>query len=399
MPADMDLKPAPPAKLSDAPSPEGRFGSFGGRVVPEQLVSVLAELEKSYDQASGDRRFWEELKEQLRSFGGRPTPLHLARRFSDHARTRGQRSEAGQIWLKREDLAFTGSHAVNNAYGQAALAMRAGKRRLLCSTRTGRHGLAVASAAARLGMSCRVLMSAQDLAGRGEATQGIRRLGGEVVEVAAALDPAAEALRQWGEDAGTTHWVPQSCVGPHPYPMIVRDLCSLVGNEVKAQALRALTKLPDMLIAPVGGGGLAAGLFFPFIDEAKVQLVGVQGGGRSSSPGEHAAVLAAGVPGVALGCATIVLQDPNGGAASVHSAAAGLRVQAVGPELAFWKEQSRARFTAVSDAAAADAMELLARCEGILASAESGHALAEALSLAPRMTKDQAIVVAITGEA
>ena len=343
MPADMDLKPAPPAKLSDAPTPEGRFGSFGGRVVPEQLVSALDELAKAYDQASGDRRFWEELKEQLRSCGGRPTPLHLARRFSDHARTRGQRSEAAQIWLKREDLAFTGSHAVNNAFGQAALALRAGKRRLICSTRTGRHGLAVASASARLGMSCRVLMSAGELAGRGDAVQAIRRLGAEVVELADHFDPSAEALRRWGEEAGTTHWVPQSCVGPHPYPMIVRDFFSLVGNEVKAQALRAMTKLPDLLIAPVGGGGLAAGLFFPFIDEARVQLVGVHGGGRSNSHGEHAAVLSAGVPGVALGCTTIVLQDQQGAAAAVHSAAVGLKVQAVGPELAFWKEQSRAR--------------------------------------------------------
>lgn len=391
------LTPKEP-RLSEYPDERGRFGAYGGRYVPETLMGALKQLEEVYGNACRDERFWDELHGLLKSFVGRPTPLYAAERLTAHARSAG---EAAMIWLKREDLAHTGAHKINNTMGQGLLASRMGKRRVIAETGAGQHGVATATAAARLGLTCEVYMGAEDAVRQRLNVTRMRLLGAKVVVVEAGSrtlkDATNEAMRDWMASVEQTHYILGSVVGPHPFPMIVRDFQSIIGRETKAQSLRQLERMPDAIVACVGGGSNAAGMFYPFIDDSKVRLVGVEAGGRGRGVGEHAATLAMGAPGVLHGSMSYVLQDEAGQTAAVHSCSAGLDYPGVGPELAFWKDRGRVQFSVCGDEEALEAMQLLARTEGILCALETAHAIAEAVKLARTMKKDQHVVVNLSG--
>ncbi len=397
-------KPVKP-RLCDVPSPEGRYGAFGGQYVPETLMAALRQLEQVYDSASQDRAFWDELRALFATLVGRPTPLYKAARLSDHAaqlaRSAGQHGLGATIWLKREDLAHTGAHKINNTLGQGLLTKRMGKRRIIAETGAGQHGVASATAAAHLGLECDVYMGSEDVRRQRLNVIRMRMLGAKVIEVDSGSktlkDATNEAMRDWMGSVEHTHYIIGSVVGPHPFPMIVRDFQSIIGTEAKAQCLRYLGRLPDAIVACVGGGSNAAGIFYPFIDDEKVRLIGVEAGGRSTSAGDHAAPLSYGTPGVLHGSLSYVLQDPNGQTANVHSCSAGLDYPGVGPEHSFWKDAGRVTYTAATDAQALDAFTLLARTEGIIPALETSHAIAEAVRLASTMKQDQHIVVNCSG--
>jgi tryptophan synthase beta chain len=410
MPAVTDINsmppPAPlPPKLSEAPDEFGRFGKFGGAYVPETLVAALSQLSEVYAEVQNDPKFWDELKNLLGTFVGRPTQLYAARRLSAHARDLARRNNTGAegctIWLKREDLAHTGAHKINNTMGQAMLCRKMGKKRIIAETGAGQHGVASATAAAHFGLECDVYMGSEDVRRQKLNVTRMKMLGARVIEVDSGSrtlkDATNEAMRDWMGSVENTHYIIGSVVGPHPFPMIVRDFQSIIGLETKAQCLRQFAKMPDVVVACVGGGSNAAGIFFPFIDDKKVQLVGVEAGGRSSQPGQHAASLSKGEPGVLHGSLSYVLQDEFGQTADVHSCSAGLDYPGVGPEHASWKDSGRVRYTAVTDTQALDAFLLLARTEGIIPALETSHAIAEAVRLASTMTKDQNLVVNLSG--
>lgn len=388
-------------KVSEVPSAEGRYGAFGGQYVPETLIAALQELEAVYNKIRNDRNFWDELQNLEKTFTGRPTPLYFARRLSEHARKGVAREKGAKIWLKREDLAHTGAHKINNTLGQALLAKRMGKKRIIAETGAGQHGVATATACAHFGLSCEVYMGSEDVRRQRLNVTRMRMLGARVIEVDSGSrtlkDATNEAMRDWMGSVENTHYILGSVVGPHPFPMIVRDFQSVMGRECKAQCLRLLGKLPDAIVACVGGGSNAAGIFYPFVDDTAVKLIGVEAGGRGNGPGEHAAPLSYGTPGVLHGSMSYVLQDGAGQTADVHSCSAGLDYPGVGPEHSYWKDAGRVRYTACTDQAALDAFLLLARTEGIIPALETSHAIAEAVTLAASMPSDGNVIVNLSG--
>ena len=381
--------------MKTLPDKRGYFGEWGGTFVPETLMTALEELEHAYHRAQRDRAFESRLAELLELYVGRPTPLWPARRLS--ARLGGAR-----VWLKREDLCHTGAHKINNALGQALLACEMGKRRLIAETGAGQHGVATATAAALLGLECRVYMGAEDMRRQRLNVYRMQLMGAEVMSVAGGAqtlkDAINEALRDWVTNVRTTYYLLGSVLGPHPYPMMVRDFQSIIGRETMAQFRRTVRGLPDLIIACVGGGSNAAGIFSAFIPHTSVRLVGVEAGGRGPGLGNHAARFSGGgAPGVLHGTRTQVIQDENGQIEPTHSVAAGLDYPAVGPEHANWRDTGRVSYTTVDDGEALDAFHLLAETEGIVPALESAHAIAQAVKMAPGMALESNIVVNLSG--
>lgn len=378
---------------SDHPSP-GRFGPFGGRYVPETLVGALDELAEAWSRASQDPTFLQEVADCLRDFVGRPTALTEAPRLAAQA-------GGARIWLKREDLAHTGAHKINNTIGQVLLAKRMGKKRIIAETGAGQHGVATATACARFGLACEVYMGAEDTRRQALNVFRMKLMGATVHAVDSGSrtlkDATNEAMRDWMGSVGETHYVLGSVVGPHPFPTIVRELQSVIGVECRRQCLEILGTLPDAVVACVGGGSNAAGIFAPFVDDQRVRLIGVEAGGRTSAPGQHAAPLAHGTPGVLHGSMSYVLQNPEGQTADVHSCSAGLDYPGVGPEHAYWKDTGRVEYLTASDTEALDAFQALSRLEGIIPALETAHAISAAVDLAGSLPSDQHVVVNCSG--
>jgi len=379
------------------PDAQGRFGEFGGRFVPETLMHPVEELERAYFEARDDESFQRQLRHLLKNFAGRPTPLFHARRLTEHL-------GGAQIYLKREDLLHTGAHKINNCLGQGLLAKRMGKTRLIAETGAGQHGVATATVAALLGLECRVYMGEEDMARQAPNVFRMRLLGTEVVGVASGSrtlkDAINEAMRDWVTNVGNTHYLLGSVLGPHPYPLMVRDFHRIIGQEARQQILAEIGRLPDYLFACVGGGSNSIGLFYDFIPDAKVKMVGVEAGGRALRLGEHAARFAdggGGKPGVLHGTYSYVLQSDDGLISTTHSISAGLDYPAVGPEHAALYRQGRVEYTHVSDDEALDATRVLARREGIISALESAHAIAEVIKRAPKMGPDTVIVINLSG--
>ena len=394
--------PTPPSKLSAVPDQRGRFGQFGGTYVPETLVAALQQLEDLYVQVCQDKQFWDRLADLNRSFVGRPTPLYQARGLSRRARTLTDNKDLGAtIWLKREDLAHTGAHKINNTLGQGLLAKKMGKKRIIAETGAGQHGVASATAAAQLGLKCDVYMGSEDVRRQNLNVIRMRMLGARVIPVDSGSrtlkDATNEAMRDWMGSVDHTHYIIGSVVGPHPFPMIVRDFQSVIGRETKAQALRHFGRMPDAIVACVGGGSNAAGIFYPFVDEPQVALIGVEAGGRNAQPGQHAAPLSHGKPGILHGSLSYVLQNEHGQTADVHSCSAGLDYPGVGPEHSYWKDSGRVRYTEVTDAEALDAFLWCARDEGIIPALETAHAVAMGVRIAAEMHKDTNLVINLSG--
>ncbi|MEN0020072.1 MAG: tryptophan synthase subunit beta [Planctomycetota bacterium] len=388
-------------RLSDAPDARGRFGKFGGVYVPETLISALQQLEATYADVCRDERFWDELHTLHTYYTGRPTPLYFAERLTRIVRKKSDKGKGANIWLKREDLAHTGAHKINNTLGQALLTKKMGKKRIIAETGAGQHGVASATAAAKLGLQCDVYMGAEDVRRQHLNVVRMKILGANVIPVEGGTrtlkDATNEAMRDWMGSVDDTHYIIGSVVGPHPFPMIVRDFQSIIGRETKAQCLRHLGRLPEAIVACVGGGSNAAGIFYPFIEDTAVRLVGVEAGGRSVNLGDHAAPLSHGEPGVLHGSLSYVLQDNAGQTQPVHSCSAGLDYPGVGPEHAAWKDAGRVDYTAVGDEPALEAFTQLARTEGIIPALETAHAVAEVVAMAERMDEGEAVVLNCSG--
>jgi tryptophan synthase beta chain len=382
------------ASFTQVPDASGRFGKFGGRYVPETLLAALEELDAAYRTARLDPSFHAELDRLLREFVGRPTQLTPAQRFSAHA-------GGARIWLKREDLAHTGAHKINNALGQALLAKRMGKTRIIAETGAGQHGVATATACAHFGLECCVYMGSEDVRRQKLNVFRMRLMGAKVIEVDSGSktlkDATNEAMRDWMGSVGKTHYIIGSVVGPHPFPMMVRDFQSVIGRECRAQCLEKLGRLPDAVVACVGGGSNAAGIFYPFVEDASVRLIGVEAGGRGARPGDHAAPLTWGTPGVLHGSMSYVLQDEFGQTADVHSCSAGLDYPGVGPEHSWWKDTKRVEYIAATDAEALEAFQVFARMEGIIPALETSHAIHGAIVAARAMRADQDLVINVSG--
>jgi len=381
-------------KLSAVPDDLGRFGRFGGRYVPETLSAALDQLEKAYDEAIADPEFLSELEGLFAAFVGRPTPLLFARRLTEKA-------GGAQIYFKREDLSHTGAHKINNTLGQALLAIRMGKQRIIAETGAGQHGVATATACARFGLECVVYMGSEDVRRQSPNVRTMKLMGAEVRSVESGSrtlrDAINEAMRDWMASVETTHYIIGSVVGPHPFPRIVRDFQSVIGRETIDCCKSLFGRLPHTVVACVGGGSNAAGMFYPFVDHPDVRLVGVEAGGRSSGDGEHAAPLSYGTPGILHGSLSYVLQDADGQTADVHSVSAGLDYPGVGPEHSFWRDSGRVDYTSVTDAAALDAFDMVAQQEGVLPALETSHALAWAVDAASKMRPEEILVVCMSG--
>jgi len=379
---------------SHVPDLAGRFGEFGGRYVPETLMRALDELTVEYDKARQDPKFQAELEELWKYFVGRPSPLYHAARLS-------QQIGGAQIYLKREDLNHTGAHKINNTLGQALLTLRMGKKRVIAETGAGQHGVASATACAHFGLECVVYMGEEDVRRQKPNVFSMKLLGAEVRPVTTGSrtlrDAINEAMRDWMSSVETTHYILGSAVGPHPFPRIVRDFQSVIGRETIEQSRRQLGQLPDVVVACVGGGSNAAGMFYPFVDEHGVELVGVEAGGRSSKPGDHASPLTFGQPGVLHGSFSYVMQDDDGQTCDVHSVSAGLDYPGVGPEHSYWKDSGRVMYTSCRDDEALDAFNKLARSEGILPALESSHAVAKGMQIAAGRPQDDIVVVCLSG--
>ncbi len=371
----------------------GRFGPYGGAYIPETLATAVTALEQAYTAARQDPAFWADLDRLHRSYTGRPTPLTFARRLTEHL-------GGAQIYLKREDLAHTGAHKINNALGQGLLAQRMGKRRIIAETGAGQHGVATATVCALLGMECVVYMGVDDMARQQPNVFRMRLLGAEVRGVASGSrtlkDAINEAMRDWVTNPDS-YYLLGSALGPHPYPTMVRDFQSIIGREAREQILAATGRLPDVVLACVGGGSNAIGIFSAFIADEGVELRGVEAGGRGATPGDHAARFSGGRPGVLQGTYTYVLQNDDGQIGLTHSISAGLDYAAVGPEHALLHDQGRATYTTADDEEALDAFQTLARLEGIIPALESAHAVAEAIKIAPAMRPDQIILINLSG--
>lgn len=380
--------------LSQVPDERGRFGDFGGRYVPETLTRALTELESEYASAQKDPKFKEELDGLLKTFVGRPSPIYHARRLSEMA-------GGAQIWFKREDLNHTGAHKINNTLGQALLTLRMGKKRVIAETGAGQHGVASATACAHFGLPCVVYMGAEDVRRQRPNVFSMRLMGAEVRPVTSGSqtlrDAVNEAMRDWMASVETTHYIIGSVIGPHPFPMMVRDFQSVIGREARQQCLETFERLPDTVIACVGGGSNAAGMFYPFVDDDQVKLIGVEAGGLSSKNGEHASPLSLGSPGVLHGSYSYVMQDEDGQTSPVHSISAGLDYPGVGPEHSFWKDSGRVEYTFCRDGAALETFDKVAKMEGILPALESSHGIAKALEIAATMGRDQIVLVCLSG--
>lgn len=376
------------------PDGHGRFGAFGGQFVPETLMSALAQLEAEYAKAKKDPQFARQLDWYLDAYAGRPSKLYFARNLT--ARLGG-----AKIYIKREDLNHTGSHKINNTLGQVLLAVRMGKKRVIAETGAGQHGVATATAAAVFGLSCEVYMGTEDIRRQELNVYRMKLLGTKVNPVDSGQrtlkDAINEAMRDWLGSVETTHYVFGTVGGPHPFPMIVRDFQAVIGREVRRQMTELEGRLPDVCIACVGGGSNAAGIFFDLIHESKVRLIGVEAGGHGLDSALHSASINKGTPGVLHGTYTYVLQNSEGQTLPVHSVAAGLDYPGVGPEHSYWHDTGRVEYTAVTDDEAIDAFVLLSQTEGIIPALESAHAVAHAVKLAPKMAKDQLLVINLSG--
>jgi len=380
--------------MTSLPDVGGHFGPYGGRFVPEALVAALDELTAAYDKARADQAFTGELDRLLATYVGRPTPLTDARRL-------GREADGARILIKREDLAHTGSHKLNNALGQALLTKRMGKERVIAETGAGQHGVATATACAYLGLECVVYMGEEDTRRQALNVARMRMLGATVVPVLTGSrtlkDAINEAMRDWVTNVETTHYVIGSVMGPHPFPMMVRDFQRVIGVEARAQCLRLTGRLPDAVAACVGGGSNAMGIFSAFIADSDVRLLGYEAGGEGVESGRHAATVAGGRPGVLHGMRTYLLQDADGQTEPTHSISAGLDYPGVGPEHAWLHDAGRASYEAVTDAQAMDAMALVARTEGILIAIETAHAFAGVLPLAASLGPDAVVLVCCSG--
>ncbi len=376
------------------PDQQGRFGAFGGQFVPETLIHALRQLGEQYDQARNDPHFQEQFAYYLQQYVGRPSPLYFAERLT---------AEAGgaRIYLKREDLNHTGAHKINNCVGQALLTRRMGKPRVVAETGAGQHGVASATAAALFGLDCKVYMGEEDIRRQKLNVFRMRALGAEVISVTSGSrtlrDAVNEAMRDWMASVEHTHYILGSVVGPHPFPMIVRDFQSVIGKETREQCEEQLGRLPDVVVACVGGGSNAAGMFYPFVSDTSVELVGVEAGGSSRDRGHHASTLAHGKPGVLHGTFSYVLQDDDGQTAPVHSVSAGLDYPGVGPEHSYWKDIGRVHYTHASDSDALEGFGLCSRLEGILPALETAHAVTEAMRIASKRSKEEVIVICFSG--
>ena len=376
------------------PDARGRYGTFGGRYVPETLMFALGELEAAYDEAKADPAFHALLDGYLKNYVGRPTPLYYAARLTEHL-------GGAKVYLKREDLAHTGAHKINNALGQCLLAKRMGKARVIAETGAGQHGVATATACALLGLECQVYMGTEDIERQKLNVFRMELLGTEVIGVDSGSktlkDAINEAMRDWSASVETTHYCLGTVHGPHPFPMICRDFQSVIGREARQQILEAEGRLPNTLIACVGGGSNAIGLFFDFIGEQDVKMIGVEAGGTSLAPGMHAARFAGGAIGMLQGAMSYVLQDEFGQIGTTHSVSAGLDYASVGPEHAYFHDTGRVEYTFATDQEALDAFQLCSRFEGIIPALESSHAIAHAIKTVPHMPKDEIVIVNMSG--
>jgi tryptophan synthase beta chain len=383
-----------PDTLSPVPDTHGRFGPYGGRFVPETLMHALRQLTEHYEQARQDTEFQEQFDYYLRQYVGRPSPLYFAERLTREA-------GGARIFLKREDLNHTGAHKINNCIGQALLARRMGKPRVIAETGAGQHGVASATAAALFGLQCQVYMGEEDVRRQRLNVFKMKALGTEVVAVRSGSrtlrDAINEALRDWMATVEHTHYIIGSVVGPHPFPVMVRDFQSVIGREARQQCQEQTGRLPDVVVACVGGGSNSAGMFFPFIGDTGVELIGVEAGGRGISPGDHAATLGHGQPGVLHGSYSYVLQDADGQTAAVHSVSAGLDYPGVGPEHSYWKDSGRVYYTSISDTDALNGFDVCARLEGILPALETAHAIVEGMRVAARRAREDIVVICFSG--
>jgi len=383
-----------PTANKSVPDELGRFGEFGRRFVPETLMRALDELAAEYAQAIRDPDFLAQLDHLLKTFVGRPSPLYFAERLSEQV-------GGARIYFKREDLNHTGAHKINNTIGQALLTLRMGKKRVIAETGAGQHGVATATACARFGLECVVYMGEEDIRRQRLNVFLMRTMGAEVRPVTTGSrtlrDAVNEAMRDWMASVDNTHYILGSVVGPHPFPMIVRDFQSVIGRETRAQCLETLGRLPDEIVACVGGGSNSAGMFYPFVEDYSVALTGVEAGGRGPAPGEHASSLNFGVKGVLHGSYSYVLQDEDGQTQDVHSISAGLDYPGVGPEHAYWKDSGRVNYVPITDEEALATYQRVARTEGILPAIESSHAIAQVLKAAQNRSSDQAVVACLSG--
>jgi tryptophan synthase beta chain len=380
--------------LNQVPDATGHFGPYGGMFVPETLMAPLHELAQEYEKAKADPAFHSELKFLLEEYAGRPTPLYRADRMTE-------RLGGAKIYLKREDLLHTGAHKINNALGQVLLARRMGKKRVIAETGAGQHGVAAATVAARFGLECVVYMGEVDMARQALNVTRMRLLGATVVSVTAGQktlkEAVNEAMRDWVTNVRSTHYILGSALGSHPYPMMVRDFHRVIGDEARRQILEREEHLPDVLIACVGGGSNAIGLFYPFLEDTQVRCIGVEAGGYGILAGQHAARFQGGSLGVLQGARTFILQDSNGQIMNTHSISAGLDYAAVGPEHAWLRDEQRVSYTFCTDDDALKAFRFLSETEGIIPAMESAHAIAETMKLAPTLRPDQTIIVNLSG--
>ena len=372
----------------------GRFGDFGGQYVPETLMAALEQLETEYQAARNDRSFDEQFQQLLRDFVGRPSPLYFAKRLTESI-------GGAQIWLKREDVNHTGAHKINNTIGQALLTQRMGKTRVIAETGAGQHGVATATACAHFGLPCVVYMGAEDVRRQGPNVRSMELLGAEVRAVESGSrtlrDAINEAMRDWMGSVADTHYILGSVVGPHPFPTIVRDFQSVIGRETIEQSQQRFNSLPDIVVACVGGGSNAAGMFYPFIEHKDVELIGVEAGGSGDQPGQHAAPLTFGQPGVLHGSYSYVMQDDHGQTSDVHSISAGLDYPGVGPEHSHWKATGRVNYIRCLDQDALEAFDMLASHEGIIPALETSHAISAAIKIAKTRSANERLVICLSG--
>jgi len=380
--------------MIQVPDVNGRFGKFGGRYVPETLMNALLELEEAYAHYSKDPDFQAEVRELLYKYSGRPTSLYYAKRLSEHL-------GGAKVYLKREDLNHTGAHKINNTIGQGVLAKRMGKTKIIAETGAGQHGVASATIAALLGLECKVFMGEEDMKRQQLNVFRMNLLGSEVVPVTSGTrtlkDACNETLRYWVSHVDDTFYILGSVTGPHPYPMMVRDFQRIIGDEAREQIVKEEGRLPDYVVAAVGGGSNAMGIFYPFVGDEGVKLLGVEAAGRGVETEEHAATMTKGRHGVFQGSLSYVLQDQYGQVQPAHSISAGLDYPGIGPEHAYLKDSGRADYVPITDAEALEALQLLSRTEGIIPALESAHAIAQTLKLAPTLGKDQIVVVSLSG--
>jgi tryptophan synthase beta chain len=381
-------------RIGELPDEHGHFGPYGGIFVAETLIAALDELRREYELARKDADFMAEFRYELKHYVGRPSPIYHAKRWSAHL-------GGAQIYLKREDLNHTGAHKINNTIGQALLARRMGKKRVIAETGAGQHGVASATVAARYGMECVVYMGSDDVIRQSPNVYRMKLLGATVVPVSSGSktlkDALNEAMRDWVTNVESTFYILGTAAGPHPYPMLVRDFQSVIGDECLIQMPDMIGRQPDAVIACVGGGSNAIGIFYPYLDHADVRLIGVEAGGEGIATGRHAAPLSAGTPGVLHGFRSYLMQDDNGQIIETHSISAGLDYPGVGPEHAWLKDSGRAEYVAINDDEALKAFHDLCRFEGIIPALESSHALAHAAKIAPGMSKDQVLLVNLSG--